>query len=46
MLNPVWTYYAPEEVAAAVEHIDLLVERGLAPDEAARDAARIYRQRS
>ena len=46
MLNPVWTYYAPEEVAAAVEHIDLLVERGLSPDEAARDAARIYRLRT
>jgi len=46
MLNPVWTYYAPEEVARAVEHIDVLVERGATPDEAARDAARIYRQRT
>ena len=41
-----WTYYAPEEVAGAVEHIDLLVERGTAPGAAAKDAARIYRQRT
>lgn len=40
-----WPYYAPEEVAAAVEHIDALVERGVAPDAAAADAARIYRAR-
>lgn len=46
MLNPVWAYYAPEEVASAVEHIDVLVERGLTPDEAAQDAARIYRSRT
>jgi uncharacterized protein YoaH (UPF0181 family) len=46
MLNPVWTYYAPEEVADAVEHIDLLVERGFSPGEAAQDAARIYRLRT
>ena len=41
-----WTYYAPGEVARAVEHIDVLVERGTAPDAAAKDAARIYRQRT
>ncbi|MHA1530215.1 MAG: hypothetical protein ACTSVG_14435 [Alphaproteobacteria bacterium] len=41
-----WTYYAPNEVASAVEHIDVLVERGTAPDAAAKDAARIYRQRT
>jgi hypothetical protein len=41
-----WTYYAPNEVASAVEHIDVLVERGTAPDAAAADAARIYRQRT
>ena len=46
MLNLVWTYYAPDEVACAVEHIDVLVERGLTPDEAAQDAARIYRSRT
>lgn len=46
MLNPLWTYYAPEEVVRAVEHIDVLVERGATPDDAARDAARIYRQRT
>ncbi len=46
MLRLVWTYYAPEEVASAVEHIDILVERGTAPEEAAADAARIYRQRT
>ncbi len=42
----VWTYYAPGEVARAVEHIDVLVERGAAPYAAAKDAARIYRQRT
>lgn len=41
-----WPYYAPEEVAAAVEHIEALVERGVAPDTAAADAARIYRLRT
>jgi len=41
-----WPYYAPGEVARAVEHIDVLVERGTAPDAAAKDAARIYRQRT
>jgi hypothetical protein len=46
MLNPVWTYYAPEEVAGAVEHIETMVERGFPSDEAARDAARIYRLRT
>ena len=46
MLRLVWTYYAPGEVARAVEHIDVLVERGTAPDAAAKDAARIYRQRT
>lgn len=40
-----WPYYAPEEVAAAVEHIDILVERGVPPETAASDAARIYRAR-
>ena len=40
-----WPYYPPEEVAAAVEHIDFLVERGVPPEEAAADAARIYRAR-
>ena len=40
-----WPYYAPEEVASAVEHIDALVERGVSPDAAAADAARIYRAR-
>ncbi|HUF85744.1 MAG TPA: hypothetical protein VMM59_00030 [Thermohalobaculum sp.] len=40
-----WPYYAPEEVAAAVEHIDVLVGRGVPPEEAAADAARIYRAR-
>ncbi len=46
MLRLVWTYYAPGEVARAVEHIDVLVGRGTAPDAAAKDAARIYRQRT
>ena len=41
-----WPYYAPEEVAGAVEHIEALVERGVAPDAAAADAARIYRLRT
>jgi hypothetical protein len=41
-----WTYYAPGEVTRAVEHIDVLVERGTAPGTAAKDAARIYRQRT
>jgi hypothetical protein len=42
----VWIYFAPGEVARAVEHIDVLVERGTAPGAAAKDAARIYRQRT
>ena len=46
MQQLLWTYYAPEEVARAVEHIDVLVERSVEPEEAARDAARIYRQRT
>jgi hypothetical protein len=46
MLNLIWTYYPPAEVARAVEHIDVLVERGLSPDEAVQDAARIYRLRT
>jgi hypothetical protein len=46
VFNPLWTYYTPDEVVRAVEHIDVLVERGATPDEAARDAARIYRQRT
>ena len=46
MQHLLWTYYAPEEVARAVEHIDVLVERGTAPGAAAKDAARIYRQRT
>jgi len=46
MLRLIWTYYAPGEVAAAVEHIDLLVERGATPEVAVEDAARIYRQRT
>ena len=41
-----WPYYAPEEVADAVEHIEVLVERGVPPDVAASDAARIYRART
>ena len=41
-----WTYYAPGEVRRAVEHIDILVERGIDPDLAAEDAARIYRART
>lgn len=41
-----WPYYAPEEVAAAVEHIEALVERGVDPEKAAADAARIYRART
>lgn len=41
-----WPYYAPEEVAAAVEHIEVLVARGTSPDAAAVDAARIYRART
>ena len=44
MLRPIWTYCAPGEVARAVEHIGVLVERGTAPGAAAKDAARIYRQ--
>ena len=46
MSRLLWTYYAPGEVAGAVEHIDVLVERGFAPDAAAKDAARIYRLRT
>ena len=46
MFRLAWTYYAPEEVAAAIEHIDVLVERGLSLEDAATDAARIYRQRT
>ncbi len=46
MMPLVWTYYAPGEVACAVEHIDVLVERGTAPGAAAKDAARIYRLRT
>lgn len=46
MQHLIWTYYAPDEVARAVEHIDVLVERGTAPDAAAQDAARIYRERT
>ena len=46
MLRLIWTYYAPDEVARAVEHIDILVERGATPNAAARDAARIYRKRT
>jgi len=46
MLHLVWTYYAPREVARAVEHIDILVEGGADPEDAARDAADIYRQRT
>jgi hypothetical protein len=46
MQHLVWIYYAPEEVARAVEHIDVLVGRGVAPNAAAKDAARIYRQRT
>lgn len=46
MLRLVWTYYAPGEVARAVEHIDVLVEGGASPEAAAEDAARIYRQRT
>ena len=42
----VWIYFAPGEVARAVGHIDVLVERGTAPGAAAKDAARIYRQRT
>ena len=46
MLGLGWTYYAPDEVARAVEHIDVLVERGIASGDAAKDAARIYRRRT
>ena len=46
MQHLLWTYYLPEEVAGAVEHIDVLVERGAAPNAAAKDAARVYRQRT
>ena len=46
MLHPVWTYYAPAEVAGAVEHIDVLVAHGMTPEDAAVDAARIYRART
>ncbi|HUS52606.1 MAG TPA: hypothetical protein VMY41_01185 [Thermohalobaculum sp.] len=46
MQHLLWTYYAPEEVVLAVEHIDVLVECGVDPDRAAHDAARIYRQRN
>lgn len=46
MLGLGWTYYAPGEVIRAVEHIDVMVERGASPDEAANDAARIYRRRT
>jgi hypothetical protein len=45
MLNPVWTYYAAGEVARAVEHIAVLVERGIPLNAAAKDAADIYRRR-
>lgn len=41
-----WPYYAPEEVAAAVEHIEVLVGCGVPPGEAAADAARVYRART
>jgi hypothetical protein len=46
MLRLVWTYYAPGEVARAVEHIDVLVGRGASPEAAAEDAAKIYRART
>lgn len=46
MRHLVWTYYPPEEVARAVEHIDILVERGTALNAAAKDATRIYSQRT
>ena len=46
MMHLLWTYYAPGEVARAVEHIEVLVERGTAFDEAVGDAAGIYRQRT
>ena len=46
MLHPMWTYYPTDEVARALEHIDVLVERGTAPELAIEDAARIYRQRT
>ncbi len=46
MQHLLWTYYAPEEVDRAVEHIDVLVERGASPGAAAQDAARIYRKRT
>lgn len=46
MRSLLWPYYAPEEVAAAVEHIDVLVDRGASPEEAAADAAEIYRRRT
>ncbi len=46
MLHALWIYYAPEEVAAAVEHIDVLIARGTPQDDAVEDAARIYRART
>ncbi len=46
MQNLIWTYYPPGEVTRAVEHIDVLVKRGTSLDEAADDAACIYRQRT
>lgn len=46
-MGPVgWTYYAPGEIRRAIEHIDILVERGIDPELAAEDAARIYRART
>lgn len=46
MLRLVWTYYVPDEVARAVEHIDVLVECGTPLEAAAADAAQIYRHRT
>ena len=46
MLRLIWTYYAPDEVARAVEHIDVLVEGGVPLEAAAADASQIYRQRT
>ncbi len=45
MLRPIWTYCALGEIARVVEPIDVLIECGTAPGPAAKDAARIYRQR-